>query len=182
MSLNTESYQTGKGHLMADMMELQQHYYEITELYDLAEALVDTVEHEETQNPELQLSVVEPLIDEIGEATDILTEEYMAIVEGSKPRSKNTKMEGALRRIYVAIDAYHKRAEQAAQNTASTLRNLADPIVKKIVRQMEAVVAALIDFVDLSLNRIMSTSYAEELRKRQEKISMMLHAIGQGAG
>ena len=181
MSLHTTSYHTGKGPLMADMMQLEQHYYEMTELYDLAESLIDTVEDERTQNPEAQLTVVEPLIDEIGEATDVLTEEYMAIVEGQKPRSRNSKMEGALRRIYVAIDAYHKRAEKAALNTGTSLRNLADPIVKKIVRQMEVVVAALIDFVELSLDRIMSSSYAEELRQRQEKISIMLHAIGQGA-
>ena len=163
------------------MAELEQHYYEITELYDLAEELVNTVESEMTQDPQAQLLLVEPLIEEIGEAADILTEEYMDIVEGSKPRKSNRKMEGALRRIYTAIDAYHKRVDTSLENAVSGFRNIADPIVKKITRQMEAIVAVLIDFVELSLDRIMTHSYAEELRKRQEKIAMMLHSIGQGA-
>lgn len=163
------------------MTQLEEHYYEITELYDLAEELVNTVESDFVADPEAQMKVVEPLIEELEAATDILSEEYMNIVENNTPRKANGKVEGALRRIYVAIDAYQKRAAASANNAAQGFRNLADPIVKKIVRQMEAVVAALIDFVDLSLGRIMSSSYAEQLRARQEKIALILHSIGQGA-
>lgn len=182
MSLGNYKNQQGAEYIMASMAELEQHYYEMTELYDLAEALVETVESEFIDNPEQQLAIVEPLIDEIGESTDILTEEFMKIVEGKKPRKSNPKMEGALRRIYTAIDAYHKRVDASLQGAKTGFRNIADPIVKKIVRQMEAVVAALIDFVELSLDRIMHHSYAEELRKRQEKIAMMLHNLGHGQG
>ena len=159
----------------------EQHYYEITELYDLAEALIDTVEHEETQDAALQLALVEPLIEEIGEAADILTEEYVALLERPGPRKRNSRIEMALRRVYIAMDAYHSRVEQAATHSLSGLRNIADPIVKKLVRQMEVIVAALIDLVDVSLGRIMSNNYAEELRRRHEKIAQMLHAIAQGA-
>jgi hypothetical protein len=165
-----------------NMNQLEEHYYEITDLYDLAEELVATVESDFVDDAEAQLKIVEPLIEEIEEAAEVLTEEYMLMVETPKPRQKNTKMEGALRRIYVAIDAYHKRVEASTTKAASGFSNLADPIVKKIVRQMEAVVAALIDLVDLSLDRIMSGHYAEALRQRHDKIAAMLHNIGQAQG
>lgn len=165
----------------ASFNQLEEHYYDITSLYDLAEALVETVECKAQQNPEAQLAIIEPLVDELTEAADILTEEYIAVLEGNKPRKANKKIEVALRRIYMAIDAYHTRADAAVSLAAGGVRNLADSIVKKITRQMEVIVAALIDFVDLSLGRIMSSSYAEELRQRQEKIALMLHSIGQGA-
>lgn len=182
MSIDKTTYQQDGSYLMANMAELEQHYYEITELYDLAEELVDTVEHELVENPEAQLAIVEPLIDEIGEATDILSEEFIAVVESQKPRKSNSKVEAALRRIYTAIDAYHKRVEESTKNVATGLRNMADPIVKKITRQLEAIVATLVDFVELSLDRIMTNSHAEALRKRQEKIAAMLHQMGQTQG
>lgn len=180
MSIQNTHTGTAEGQMMANMAELEQHYYEITELYDLAEELVDTVESEFVQDPQAQLALVEPLIDEVGEATDVLSEEFIGIAEGRKKASA-TRIEGALRRIYTAIDAYHKRVDAALDGVKTGFRNIADPIVKKLTRQLETIVAALIDFVDLSLDRIMSHSHAEELRKRQEKIALMLHQIGQGA-
>lgn len=163
------------------MNQLEEHYYEITDLYDLAEELVGTVESDFCKDPEAQLAIVEPLIDEIEAAADVLTEEYMHIVENNIPRKPNGKIEAALRRVYTAIDAYHKRAEKAAGSAAAGFRNLADPIVKKLVRQLEVVVAALVDFAELSLNRIMTNSYAEKLRLHHEKLSQILLGIGQGA-
>ena len=182
MQQNTETHKGMIGMQAAlNIDQLEEHYYEITDLFDLAEELVATVESDFIDDAEAQLKLVEPLIEEIEEATEVLSEEYMLIVENNKPRQKNGKVEGALRRIYVAIDAYHKRVDASASKAASGFRNLADPIVKKIVRQMEAVVAALVDFVDLSLERIMSTNYAEALRQRHNKIAAMLHGMGQAA-
>jgi sugar-specific transcriptional regulator TrmB len=161
------------------MAELEQNYYEITELYDLAEELVNTVEA--ADNPGDQLELVEPLINEVEEAADILSEEYMELAERQGKSPNKTRIEGALRKLYTAIDAYNKKVNLKAGAAVEGFRNMADPIVKKITRQLESVVAAFIDFVELSLNRIMSQSHAEELKRRQEKIAMMLHQIGQGA-
>lgn len=167
---------------MASMAELEQHHEEICELYDLSEELIDTVEHELIHAPKEQLWLVEPLVDEIGEATDILSEEFIALAEGSKQRGQNSRMESALRRIYTAIDAFHGRMEQAAEMIGEEARSLSERIVRKITRHLEAVVAMLVDFVDLSLDRIMTNRHAEELRKRQEKIASMLDAIGKAQG
>lgn len=177
-----QTQRRGEDFVMADMAEIEENYYEITGLYDLAEELVDSVESEFCHDPELQLQIVEPLIDEIGESADILCEEYIAIMENRKPRKSNSRIESALRRIYTAIDAYHQRVDQSVQGMKAGFRNIADPAVKKLTRLMESIVAILIDYVQLSLDRIMTNQYADELRKRQEKIAMMLHSIGQGQG
>lgn len=163
---------------MVSPAEMEQHYYEITELYDLAEELVDTIESELVQDQELQMQLVEPLINEIGDAADMLSEEFITIAENQgqgKPQSK-TRIEGALRKIYTAIDAYHKRVNASLGESNMGFRNIADPIVKKITRQVEVIVTALVDFVALSLDRIMQKSHVEELKKRQEKIAMMIYA------
>jgi len=164
-----------------NMNQLEEHYYEIVDLFDLAEELIATVESDFCKNQEEQRAVVEPLIEELEASAEILTEEYMYIVENNVARKPNGKVEGALRRIYTAIDAYHKRAEKAANEAVTGFRNLADPIVKKLVRQLEVVVASLVDFVELSIERIMTNHYAEKLRMHHEKISQMLHGIAQGA-
>ena len=61
--------------------ELEARYADITALYDLAGELVETVESDFARTSEEQWSIVEPLINEIGDATDVLTEEFMHIAE-----------------------------------------------------------------------------------------------------
>lgn len=167
--------------MTATIEELEQHYYEITELYDLAAELVDTVESELVQNPDEQLAIVEPLAEEVGESADILAEEFIHIAENQgkgKPRNKS-RIESALRKIYAAIDAYNHRVNASLSEKTAGFRNVADPIVRKIKRQIEIVVAALIDFIDLSLDRIMQKSHIDEMKIHQEKIAMMIHQATQ---
>lgn len=167
--------------MTATVEELEQHYYEITELYDLAAELVDTVDSELVLNPAEQLAIIEPLADEVGESADILAEEFIHIAENQgkgKPKNKS-RIESALRKIYAAIDAYNHRVNAGLGEKAVGLRNVADPIVKKIKRQIEVVVAALIDFIELSLDRIMQRSHIDEMKTHQEKIAMMIHQATQ---
>lgn len=182
MTTNVTQAQTIAGGriTMPSKAELEEKYYEITELYDLADELVGTVESEFATNPEAQFELVEPLIDDVGAATDVLTEEFMVIAESNgRTRNKN-KIEGALRKIYRAIDAYHARVDASVGESKTGFRNIADPIVKKLKRQMESVIATFIEFVELSLDRIMHKSEIDDLKQRQEKIAMMLHNIAQG--
>ena len=157
--------------------QLEQSYYEITDLYDLADELVDTVEHKQVSNPAEQLAIIQPLVEEVGDAADVLAEEFIAIAENKgkgKPKNKN-KIESALRSMYAAIEGYNTRVKAGVEHAV----NVADPIVKKIKRQIEMVVATLIDFVELSLDRIMQRSQLEEMKQHQEKIAMMLHQATQ---
>lgn len=166
---------------MASMADLQEKYYEITELYDLAEELVDTVESEFVQSPAQQYALIEPLAEEVSEAADILSEEFITIAEAQGKTRNKGRIESALRKVYRAIDDYNRRAQEKVGDAVGGFRNIADPVVKKIKRQLETVIAAFIEFVDLSLDRIMHKSEIEALKQRQEKIALMLHQIGQQA-
>lgn len=166
-----------------DFESLEDKYFEIEALYDLAEELVDTVESDFVADPAAQLNLVEPLANVVGEAADVLSDEFMAYAEasaqGKKHKGNKNRVEGALRKVFSAIDNYKEAAAAQSEGAYNGLRNIADLIVKKVKRQMEAIVSLFIDFVDLSLDRIMHKTAIEELKQRQEKIAMMLHNLGQ---
>ncbi len=155
--------------------ELEQRYNEIAALYDLAGELVDTAESKLTADPDLQLQLVEPLIHEIGEATDVLTEEFILIAESTKPKAKNraskSHIEAALRRIYTAIHEYRTQVRAAGKNAA----NIADAIVTKIQRQIERVMVIFLDFVQISLANLMGKAELEALKVRDARIALMMH-------
>ena len=102
-----------------------------------------------------------------------------ASAEGKKHKGNKNAVEGAMRKVFAAIDAYKDHVSQTTEAGYNGLKNIADLIVKKVKRQMEAIVSLFIDFVDLSLDRIMHKNAIEELKQRQEKIAMMLHNLGQ---
>ncbi|TAE34787.1 MAG: hypothetical protein EAY65_01305 [Alphaproteobacteria bacterium] len=159
------------------LSELELKYHKIAELYDLAEAMVATVEGADVLDPKAQLEVVEPLIEQIGESADVLCEEFIEVA-GKKQNgaTRRMKIEGALRRIYIAMDAYAERAKAMGANYGEGVRNVADAIVEKIKLQVEIIISVLVDYVDLALERIMNKKHMQELKERQEKISLMLYA------
>jgi copper chaperone CopZ len=159
-----------------DLSKLELHYHQITDLYDLAEELVSTAEHPSIENPDDQLNLVEPLINQLGDSTDILSEEFIEIAgKQQKSTARRNSIESALRKIYTALDAYQQQVAQTAGHITTGLKNVADPIVEKIKRQVESVIAMLVEFVDISLDRIMHKQHIEELKQRQEKIAQMLY-------
>lgn len=159
--------------------ELEARYQEITTLYDHAEELLATVESDFVKNPEAQLETVEPLIGEIGDATDILAEEFMLVAESKKhkisSKASKSRIEGALRKIYVAIGEYQKRVKAGGRKAQGVIQNIADPIVTKIQRQVEKVIAVFLEFVQISLHNIMNKAEVEALRVRDTRIAMMMH-------
>ncbi|MFW0777175.1 MAG: hypothetical protein ACN2B6_05605 [Rickettsiales bacterium] len=163
---------------------LEAKYNEITELYDFAEELVSTVESQFVQDPEEQMAIVEPLINEVSDAADLLGEEFITIAESTKGKAQvanKTRIEGALRKVYMAIATYQKRVGKGAKSARDGINNIADPIVNKIQRQMEKVIGVFLEFVSLSLNNIMNKAEAEALRVRDTHIAMLLHQQAQAA-
>jgi hypothetical protein len=164
-----------------NLAELELKYHDVTALYDLAEELVDTVESEFVSNQQEQMNIVENLIETVGESADILSEEFIVVAGNGKlkPTSKASKnrIETAMRKVFVAIEAYNKKAAAGAKKASETMRNIADPVVEKIKRQMDVIISVFIEFVDISLERIMQKAQIEELKKRQERIAIMLHDI-----
>ena len=163
---------------MTKIDQLEQDYHEITELFQLADDLIMTTEHEAIADKESQIDLVEPVVSAIVESADTLSEEFFVQVEDGKPSRKKAskgRIENALRKMYMAINQYAENIQQAGE----TVKRVTDPIVTRIKRQLEVVVATLVQFVQLSLDLIMQKNDIDELRQRQERISSMLQHAAQ---
>ncbi len=158
--------------------ELESKHSDITVLYDFAEELVSTVESQFVADPEAQLEVVEPLISELGEATDILSEEFTYIAESRHKlpgRASKSRIEAALRKVYVAVGDYHKRVRVTGKKVTGAINNIADPIVQKIQRQIEKIVVVFLEFIQISLAALMGKAELEALKTRDPRIALMMH-------
>lgn len=159
--------------------DLETQYHEVTAFFDLAEQLVGTVEDPNVADAEKQLIVVEPLISEISEAADILSEEFILIAEATRNRGTNKaskkRIESTLRRIYSAIHEYQRRVREVTKDTHEMIANVADPIVQKIQRQAEHVAAIFFGYVHLSLQNIMNHMELAQLKARETGIALMMH-------
>lgn len=89
----------------AKLQEYSKTYNAIISFYDLAEKLIDSVEHPEIKDPVAQLEYIEPIVKQIEEATDILAEEYRNFVKsGKKPGFlAKKKIEKAIREVNQSI-------------------------------------------------------------------------------
>lgn len=155
--------------------EQEAEFREITHIYDIADDLLATVESEFVSNPEEQLAVVEPLVEQIGASADILSEEYIALMATGKSNpQRKSKVESALRKLFIAMDDYAKRAKAKAGNHSGTLANIADPIVARLRRQVERVVAVFAHWMQLTLSAIASRQQLEQMRRHEARISEML--------
>jgi hypothetical protein len=150
---------------MKTMNVWEQKYHELTALYALADELLATVPH--AADPQAQLDLVEPLVETIGSATDTLTEEYINYCDGKKSAASKTRVEGALRKIYRGLGQC-KASVRDARNTALAVLN-------SIKRQLEQVVVNFLEFVAVSLDRIMQKQEIEEIKQRHAHLAMMLH-------
>lgn len=161
------------------MEDLEQRYHQITALYDQANDLLATVESEFVKDQDAQLALIEPLIHDLGDATDVLAEEFVLVAEGvknkGKSRASKTRIEGAMRKIYNAIHAYHGRVRGAGKRAQDVVKNIADPIVAKIQRQVEKVIVVFLEFINVSLQNLMNKTDLEALKVRDTRIAMMMH-------
>ncbi|MES2985029.1 MAG: hypothetical protein V4735_07580 [Pseudomonadota bacterium] len=159
---------------MNQMSIWEQKYNDVTELYALADELLATVP--QAANPEAQFALVEALVETLGESTDVLTDEYIALCEGTPSRKKSAKsrIEGALRKVYVSLGDVSAKARDA--------KNAAHIVVKKIKRQLEQVISHFVEMVALSLDRIMQKNDVEELKAHHANIALMLYGAAKGQG
>ena len=159
--------------------DLEAKYLELTTLYDLAEELVNTVESSLVSDPNSQLEIVEPLINDIGDATDILTQEFIYIAESKKNKTQmkasKTNIESALRKMFAAINDYQGRVKNISKKAHGAIMNIADPVVAKIQRQVEMVVVVFLEFLQISLQSIMGKAELEALKVRDSRIALMMH-------
>jgi len=162
------------------MEEFEARYQEITKLYDYAEELVNTVESQFVQNPAAQLEIVESLINDLSDATDVLSEEFLLIAESKKYNTQNKAskkhIEGSLRKIFAALNDYNARVRDIGKKAHGAIMNIADVIVKKIQRQVEQIVIIFLEFIHISLMNIMGKMELEALKVRDPRIvALMMH-------
>lgn len=159
--------------------DLESRYNDITVLYDFAEELVGTVESELIKDPEKQLAIIEPLIADIGEATDVLSEEFIHIAESRKrkiqSRANKAQVEASLRKLYAAIAEYNTHVKDVAKKAHGAIMNIADPIVQKIQRQLEKVVVIFLEFMQISLQNVMGHAELASLKARDARVALMMH-------
>ncbi len=153
--------------------ELKHSFDDITVLYDLSEELLATALKASDQQAQFEL--VEPLVEVLADSTDILSEEYIVLIEGKPARKQaaKTKIEGALRRAYIALNEFSTRAKDAT--------NAAHVVVKKIKQQLGQVIAHFVGFVALSLDRIVQKAEVESLKAQHASIALMLHQMSQSS-
>lgn len=91
-------------------LEQQETYEAILKLYDLAEELVYTVESATVTDEEAYLELIEPMVEQLAEAADTLTEEYAFLVkEGAEfGQDRKKKMEAALQQIFAIVEQCKK--------------------------------------------------------------------------
>jgi len=161
------------------MEDLEGKYLEITKLYDMSEELLSTAESQLVSDHNAQLETVEPLISEIGDAADILAQEFILIAESKKNKTQGkaskTHIEGALRKIFAAINDYNGRVRNVSKKAHGSIMNIADPIVQKIQRQVEQVVIIFLEFIQISLQNIMNKIDLDLLKARDSRIALMMH-------
>jgi hypothetical protein len=159
--------------------ELEKHYREIASLYDMAEELASTVESEFAKDPEAQLALVEPLIDHVATAADVLSEEFVGVIEKpARASSAKGRVEGALRKLFMALEAYRAQVGLRSKKTLNTLANIADPIVDKIRKQAEKIILIFMQLMEVSLDRIMHKFEIEEFRRANDRVISTLPLIG----
>ncbi len=92
---------------------LQETYQQLLSFYDLAEELIDTVEHQPLESPLAQLDFIEPLVEEVENATDVLTEEYRHFAaSGNIPdEARKQRIENALAKIYDVLHTCEQHPE-----------------------------------------------------------------------
>lgn len=180
-SENTMSFVPTKDDVPVE--ELETRYNEITAFYDMAGELVETVESKFVASADVQWGIVEPLINELGDAADVLTQEFIFVAEGIKHRAPSkasrARIESALRRIYASINDYRERVKNVTKQAYNAIENIADPIVQKIQRQVEKVVVVFLEFIQLSLASIMSQGELSQLRAREARVALMMHQMAQ---
>jgi hypothetical protein len=154
-------------------------YNDITGLCDTAEELLSTVENPAVKDPQAHLDMIEPLINEIADASDVLAEEFLLVAESKKNRTASKfskkRIEAALRRITSTISEYQDNTTNIAKKSGNIAVALTTSIIKKIQLQLDKVIGIFLEFCQISLQSIMSKAELDALRSRDARIALMMH-------
>lgn len=162
--------------------ELEESYEQIVSLYDVADALIADIKNIPEGSQEAYFKVVNPLVEQLEAGADILTEEFIHLAENDSgvPCERSKKVvESTLRKTFAAIDVFFKTAAANKQKEMHKIFAGVMPLVQKAKRQLEQVIVAFMQLVDLSFTKIMPKSELEKLKEKEPKVAEMLNKAAQ---
>jgi phage-related minor tail protein len=166
-----------------DMQTLKASYDNITELYNLADEVIQSVLQSQHQNQEEHFGLVNPLVEEVEASTDVLSEAFIDIAEGKRhTQARSSRIEMAFRKMYAALDDYAHKVQETQRASLKAIAEKVNPIVARVKRHIEKVVAIFVNIVDLSLDRIMQKADLESLKQHEANVANMLHSMATGHG
>lgn len=160
-----------------ETIDYKANYRSILALYDVAQELVNTVEHPEAVDIDTQLDMIEPIVEGVEESAEVLTAEYAHLTEGAKgaKKIKRKNVEGALRRFFATIDEFRHKASDLQGPAFVSIMKLVAPLVEKLRAAGEQVVAIFMQVVDIALDQIMHKSEVEAVKRRNQLIASLMH-------
>jgi hypothetical protein len=153
-------------------------YHAIVGLYDLAERMIDGVHYANPSDAEEYLNLVEPVIQEIEDSTDRLSDLYMEILQEEERREHTHNaiaIESGLRKILINLKEFQKKIAKVESSLRKVAENHLVPIISEIQERVENIVAIFIELVNISLTRIFSKYELETAKQRNTNIAMLVH-------
>jgi polyhydroxyalkanoate synthesis regulator protein len=89
-------------------------YGEIMKFYDLAEHVIDVIERDGAANPELEIKLAEPVIEQTQDSAEMLAEAFIAYANNAQEATAEDrkKVETALRKMFAKILAFKEQIKQ----------------------------------------------------------------------
>lgn len=143
--------------LALNKVDHEEAYNNIMKFYDYAEELIDTVESKEV-DPNEQLEIVEPLVLEIEESTEVLAEEYRNFVRHGGKKKPNLlsrkRIETALRNLFLAVQSCRSSSKNKSSHVGGQTLKLTEKlsfVLDGLNKQVERVFNAICYKMQLNL-------------------------------
>lgn len=159
---------------------LEQSYHQVVTLYDLADDLISAVDTGASGQQQNQFNYVNPLVEQLEETADVLTEEFINLAENHGKATSLTgraRIEAAFRKIYSTLEQYGQGSQKGFEAITATI----NPLMDKIKHHVDTLITIFIGFVDLALDRIMQKTELESLKKREAAIADFLQRMSSTA-
>ena len=153
-----------------DVTTLKAGYDDVISLYDIADELAATTESNSVKNIDDHLIIIEPIINDVADACEELAEEYIQLVDQpARGKSVKSKIEKALRKMFMALDKYRESLRDAGTSTIFIFSSLVDPVIAKLQKQIEKITLLFMQLLDISLDRIMRKNELDEFKRSNSK-------------
>jgi hypothetical protein len=172
--VNYETVAESRMELPTTPEEKQSDYAKIMALFDECDVLADSIESRDVLEPEARLVLLAPMISDVSEAADELSEEYVALFENpGRTQTARNRVESSLRKIFMALEGYKLRAKKHNKDALAKV----DRLVTHLQEAVDKVILLFVRVLDISVARIMQNQQAEEFKRRHREM-FALHQLG----